>query len=125
MLYQIFISKTKALLNKNLYQSSKSKIFINKLRLQSSITGTPKEPLDFSKNFYIEKDNEPLVLAKENAHPYDLKINFDENSHSYTFDGIDMKSSVSEVYYNSGQFQLYQISNHKYYYMNHLISFFF
>lgn len=55
----------------------------------------PREPINFLKDFSVEKFEQKLELEIRNEHPIDSRISFEESKHSYSFDGTAMERSVT------------------------------
>ena len=56
-------------------------------------------PIDFGKNFAIPKPGGNLYLERINKHESDHMIGFNENEHTYSFNGKIVKTSVTQVSY--------------------------
>lgn len=57
--------------------------------------GPPRDPIDFNNNFHIERSTKKLNLESFNAHILDSRVVFDEESHSYFYNGTKVKQSVT------------------------------
>ena len=64
----------------------------------SEARAPPIEPISFGKEFVIHGDDDvPMHLQKINAHENDHRLDFDEVHHKYTYDGVSMDYSVTQI----------------------------
>ena len=57
----------------------------------------PTMPTSFTENFQLPQYMNPLPLERINAHPLDAKIQFEEKTHTYKFEGKVMERSVTTL----------------------------
>jgi hypothetical protein len=56
----------------------------------------PAEPRNFGAKFQLPKgDTSPMILQDLNGHPFDKRVNFDEDAHVYYVDSVAMEVSVT------------------------------
>lgn len=60
-------------------------------------TFTANTPIYFNKFFKLPPRTDVFPLETTNAHENDARVTFVEETHKYSYDGVPVKSSVTQV----------------------------